>query len=65
MTVTRLRIPLEQREYSALLKMAQAELRSPDDQIRYVLREELRHRGLLQSDDIQYQEQKQEVHHDA
>ena len=45
--VNRLRIVLEQAEYSALLKVAQAELRSPEDQLRHILRAELERRGLV------------------
>jgi uncharacterized protein (UPF0216 family) len=51
MVVTRIKLPLEQREYSALLKLSKAQLRSPDDQARYILRQELERCGLLQSMD--------------
>jgi len=61
MTVIRVKVPLEQTEYTALLKMAQIELRSADDQIRFILRQELTHRGFLQPDDMQYQKQKKEA----
>ncbi len=47
MIVTRLRLPLEQAEYSALLKAAGDELRNPVDQVRFILRSELERRGLL------------------
>jgi hypothetical protein len=47
--VTRLKLVLEQAEYSALLKMAAEELRDPADQVRQVLREKLMQRGLLPS----------------
>jgi hypothetical protein len=47
MIVTHLKMPLEQSEYSALLKVAGAELRNPTDQARFILREELARRGLL------------------
>jgi hypothetical protein len=48
MIVTRLKLPLEQEEYTALLKMAGDELRNPTDQARFILRQELERRGLLQ-----------------
>jgi hypothetical protein len=43
----RLKLTLEQAEYSALLKVAGAEMRSPIDQIHFLLRKELQRRGLL------------------
>ena len=48
--VNRLTLTLEQPEYSALLKIAIAELRNPPDQVRYLLRQELERRGLLSTD---------------
>jgi hypothetical protein len=47
MIVTRLKFPLEQAEYSALLKMAGDELRNPIDQAHFLLRQEFERRGLL------------------
>ena len=47
MIVTRLKLPLEQAEYTALLKIAGDELRNPIDQARFILRQELARRGLL------------------
>lgn len=47
MIVTRLKLPLEQAEYTALLKVAGDELRNPIDQARFILRQELERRGLL------------------
>ena len=47
MVVTRIKIPLEQAEYSALLKAALSEMRNPADQARFILRQELERRGLL------------------
>ena len=61
MTVVQVKVPLEQHEYTALLKVARAELRSSDDQIRHILRQELRRRGLLQSHRSQHQIQEEEV----
>lgn len=45
--VNRLRLTLEQDEYSALLKIAVAELRNPEDQARFIIRRELERAGLL------------------
>jgi hypothetical protein len=45
--ITRLKLPLEQAEYTALLKVAGDELRNPVDQARFILRRELERRGLL------------------
>jgi hypothetical protein len=47
--VNRVTLTLEQPEYSALLKVALAELRSPQDQARYILRRELERHGHLAS----------------
>lgn len=44
--VNRLTITLEQQEYAALLQMAVAELRTPPDQLRHILRQELERRRL-------------------
>jgi len=44
---TRITIPLEQRERSALMKLARAELRTPRAQARHILRLELARLGLL------------------
>ena len=51
MIVVRVKIPLEQAEYSALLKAALAELRNPCDQARYIIRRELERAGLLETED--------------
>ena len=45
--VNRIKLTLEQAEYSALLKVAGDELRNPTDQARFILRQELERRGLL------------------
>jgi hypothetical protein len=44
--VNQLTITLEQPEYAALLQMAVAELRTPPDQLRHILRQELERRRL-------------------
>lgn len=46
----RLIMTLQQEEYSALLKLAMSELRSPEGQLHFLLREELFKKGLLGSD---------------
>jgi hypothetical protein len=46
----RLIMTLQQEEYSALLKLAMSELRSPEGQLHFLLREELSKKGLLGSD---------------
>lgn len=46
---TRITISLTERERSALMKLADAELRSDRDQARYLLREALERRGLLKA----------------
>ena len=45
--VTRLKLALEQYEYSALLQIARTELRNPVDQVHHILRQELIRRGVL------------------
>jgi hypothetical protein len=47
MIATRLKIPLEDAEYTALLCVADNDLRNPVDQVRFILRQELQRRGLL------------------
>jgi hypothetical protein len=44
--MNRLTIILEQPEYAALLQIAMADLRTPPDQLRHILRLELERRGL-------------------
>lgn len=44
--VTRVKVALDQPEYSALLRLAIDELRDPPDQLRHILRQELERRGL-------------------
>ena len=51
--VTRLKLVLEQPEYSALLKVAVIELRNPSDQARFIVRKELERRGLLSFDECE------------
>ena len=46
--INRVTVTLEQPEYSALLEVAVAELRSPSDQLRYILRRELERLRLIQ-----------------
>lgn len=46
--VVRIKVTLEQEEYSGLLKLALSEMRNPQEQLRFMLREELKRLGLLQ-----------------
>jgi hypothetical protein len=48
--VNRIKLVLEQDEYSALLAVARSELRNPADQARHILRQDLLRRGLLSGD---------------
>ncbi len=45
--INRLKILLDQPEYSALLKLAEQELRNPADQARLLVRQELIRQGLI------------------
>jgi hypothetical protein len=45
--LSRLKLVLEQDEFAALYQMARAELRTPSEQARYMLRQELQRTGLL------------------
>lgn len=45
--VNRLTLTLEQPEYAGLLKIAIRELRNPSDQLRHILRQELKQQNLL------------------
>lgn len=49
--IVRIKIPMEQIEYSALLDAAASELRDPVSQARFFIREELTRRGLLTQQD--------------
>ena len=50
MPVSRISVPLDRCELDALLNMAAADCRHPREQMRYLLREEARRRGLLAAD---------------
>ena len=58
---TRITIALEQSERAALMRLARAELRTPRDQARHLLRTELRRLGLLQSSACEGETDRQEV----
>lgn len=47
--MSRVFVPLGQDEKEALLKLAEIEFRQPVDQARFIIRQELERRGLLQS----------------
>jgi len=49
----RTKIYLSREEYSAIIKLAVADLRSLDDEIRYLLRCELERRGLIIQEEAQ------------
>lgn len=49
--LNRIKLTLEQPEYSALLELATRELRGPDEQAHHIVRQELERRGLLSTDD--------------
>jgi hypothetical protein len=48
--VNRIKVILPQVEYSGLLELADKDLRTPNEQLRFLLRQELVRRGLLNSD---------------
>lgn len=52
--INRLRIILEQPEYSALIKLSGQEVRSPADQVVVIVRNELVRCGLLPADNLPY-----------
>lgn len=47
--INRLKILLDQPEYTALLKLSEQELRNPADQVRLLVRQELIRLGLITS----------------
>ncbi len=49
--VVRIKVALEQEEYSGLLRLALSEMRNPQEQMRFVLQQELKRLGLLHEDD--------------
>jgi hypothetical protein len=63
--ISRITVSLEQPEYSGLLKMAVNELRTPPDQLRHILRQELERLGYLSASGIadDLDRQSREVHH--
>ncbi len=48
MTITRIKIPLEQRELNALFRVAVQELRNPENQALLIIRRELERLGYLE-----------------
>ena len=64
--LNRLKILLEQPEYSALIHLAEQELRTPADQARLIVRLDLIRRGLLlTSESPSTEPQENCVHHDS
>jgi hypothetical protein len=49
----RVNVSLNEGEATALVGMADADCRHPREQLRHILREEARRRGLLRSDEVQ------------
>jgi hypothetical protein len=45
--MVRLKLILEENEYSALFKVPESELRDPTNQLHFILRQDLERRGLL------------------
>jgi len=52
--INRIRIILEQPEYSALIQLSGQEIRTPADQVVVIVRDELIRRGLLPADKLPY-----------
>lgn len=52
--INRIRIILEQPEYSALIQLSAQEIRTPADQVVVIVRNELVRRGLLPADKLPY-----------
>jgi hypothetical protein len=52
--INRIRIILEQPEYSALIQLSAQEIRTPADQVVVIVRDELIRRGLLPADKLPY-----------
>jgi len=52
--INRIRIILEQPEYSALIQLSAQEIRTPADQVVVIVRRELIRRGLLPADNLPY-----------
>jgi hypothetical protein len=48
--IVRLKVALDQPEYSALLQLATIELRNPEGQLRYILRRELQRSKFIKVD---------------
>ncbi len=57
---TRVNVPLDDRELTALVRMAEAECRHPREQMRYLLREEACRRGLLSNEQQVKHEEEQD-----
>ncbi|KPL80850.1 hypothetical protein ADN00_01285 [Ornatilinea apprima] len=64
--LNRLKILLEQPEYSALIHLAEQELRTPADQARLIIRLDLIQRGILSAADCPCtQPQENDVRHES
>jgi len=47
MSYSRITITLDRKERAALMQLASSEMREPRDQVRYILRNELKRLGLI------------------
>ncbi len=47
--IVRIKLAIEQEEYSALVKLALSEMRNPEEQLHFIQREKLANAGLLSS----------------
>lgn len=54
---TRVNVPLDNRELTALVQMSEADCRHPREQLRYLLREEAYRRGLLPKEQPMHEEE--------
>lgn len=59
--VRRIEVTFEQNEYSALLKMADEELRNPSDQLRHIFRVEMERRKMNNSIEMAKEENYEDV----
>jgi hypothetical protein len=57
MRTTRVNVPLDTSELTALVRMAETDCRHPREQMRYLLREEAYKRGLLSHEQLQQEEE--------
>lgn len=56
--VVRMKLVIEQDEYSALLRLARGELRNPESQLHFILRKELKRNGLISDKPVSHDPRK-------